>query len=42
LEQGERVVINGQLGVTPGAKVQIAAPGAKKDPPAASQSGAKP
>ena len=42
LERGERVVINGQLGVTPGAKVQIAAPGSKKDPPAASQSGAKP
>jgi multidrug efflux system membrane fusion protein len=41
LKEGERVVINGQLGVTPGGKVQIAAPGPKKDPAAASQSGAK-
>ena len=41
LQQGERVVINGQLGVTPGGKVQIPAPGPKKDPAAASQSGAK-
>ena len=40
LKEGERVVINGQLGVTPGGKVQIA-PGPKKDPAAASQSGAK-
>lgn len=41
LTEGERVVINGQLGVTPGGKVQIAVPGAKKDPAAAPQSGAK-
>ncbi len=41
LKEGERVVINGQLGVTPGGKVQTAAPGSKKDPAAASQSGAK-
>lgn len=39
VKEGERVVINGQLGVTPGGKVKIAAPGTKKDP--ASQSGAK-
>ena len=41
LKEGERVVINGQLGVTPGGKVQIAAPDAKKAPAAPSQSGAK-
>jgi membrane fusion protein, multidrug efflux system len=41
LKEGERVVINGQLGVTPGGKVQIADPGSKKDPAAASPSGAK-
>ena len=41
VKEGERVVINGQLGVTPGAKVQIAPPGVKKDPAAASQSGGK-
>ena len=41
LKEGERVVINGQLGVTPGGKVQIAGPGTKKDPAAAPQSGAK-
>jgi multidrug efflux system membrane fusion protein len=41
VNEGERVVINGQLGVTPGGKVQIAAPGRKKDPVAASQPGAK-
>jgi membrane fusion protein, multidrug efflux system len=40
VKEGERVVINGQLGVTPGGKVQIPAPESKKDP-AASQSGAK-
>jgi membrane fusion protein, multidrug efflux system len=39
-KEGERVVINGQLGVTPGGKVQIPAPESKKDR-AASQSGAK-
>ena len=41
VNEGERVVINGQLGVTPGGKVQIAAPGSNKDPVAASQSGRK-
>jgi multidrug efflux system membrane fusion protein len=41
VKEGERVVINGQLGVTPGGKVQVAAPGVKKDPAAASQSDAK-
>ena len=41
VNEGERVVINGQLGVTPGGKVQIAAPGSNKDPVAASQSGPK-
>jgi multidrug efflux pump subunit AcrA (membrane-fusion protein) len=41
LKEGERVVINGQLGVTPGGKVQITASGSKKDPAAASPSGAK-
>ena len=40
VNEGERVVINGQLGVTPGGKVQITAPGPKKDPVAAS-TGAK-
>jgi multidrug efflux system membrane fusion protein len=42
LQEGERVVVNGQLGVTPGGKVQIAAPGSEKDPAAASRSGSKP
>lgn len=41
VKEGERVVINGQLGVTPGGKVKIAAPGSKKGPAAASQSGIK-
>ena len=41
LNEGERVVVNGQLGVTPGGKVQIASPDSKKDPATASQSGAK-
>jgi membrane fusion protein, multidrug efflux system len=41
LNEGERVVVNGQLGVTPGGKVQIASPGSKKDPATASHSGAK-
>ena len=42
LKEGERVVVNGQLGVTPGGKVQIAAPASEKDPAAASRSGSKP
>jgi membrane fusion protein, multidrug efflux system len=42
LKEGERVVVNGQLGVTPGGKVQIAAPGSEKNPAAASRSGSKP
>lgn len=41
LKEGERVVVNGQLGVTPGGKVQIASPDSKKDSAAPSQSGAK-
>jgi multidrug efflux system membrane fusion protein len=41
LNEGERVVVNGHLGVTPGGKVQIASPGSKKDPATASQSGTK-
>jgi multidrug efflux system membrane fusion protein len=41
LKEGERVVINGQLGVTPGGKVQIAAPGSKRDPAVPAQAGAK-
>lgn len=41
LNEGERVVVNGQLGVTPGGKVQIASPDSKKDPATASRSGAK-
>jgi len=41
LNEGERVVVNGQLGVTPGGKVQIASPDSKKDPATASQSGVK-
>ena len=42
LKEGERVVVNGQLGVTPGGKVQIAAPALEKNPAAASRSGSKP
>jgi multidrug efflux pump subunit AcrA (membrane-fusion protein) len=41
LNEGERVVVSGQLGVTPGGKVQIASPDSKKDPATASQSGVK-
>ena len=38
----EKVVVKGQLGVTPGGKVQIAAPPAEKSPaPGAAKAGAK-
>ncbi|HUR72297.1 MAG TPA: efflux RND transporter periplasmic adaptor subunit [Candidatus Limnocylindrales bacterium] len=42
VKAGEKVVVKGQLGVTPGGKVRIAAPPAvKQDPAAAARSGAK-
>ena len=42
VKAGEKVVVKGQLGVTPGGKVRIAAPPAvKQNPAAAARSGAK-
>jgi multidrug efflux pump subunit AcrA (membrane-fusion protein) len=41
LKQGERVVVNGQLGVTPGGKVQIATSGANRNPAVPAKSGTK-
>jgi multidrug efflux system membrane fusion protein len=34
LEPGERVVVDGQLGVTPGGKVSLTQPGRPRTPPA--------
>ena len=42
VKAGERVVVNGQLGVTPGGKVRIAEqPAEKEQAPAAAKAGAK-
>jgi membrane fusion protein, multidrug efflux system len=41
LKEAERVVVNGQLGVTPGGKVRIAAPETKQAPAAPAPAGAK-
>ncbi len=41
LKEGERVVINGQLGVTPGGKVQITTSGVNKNPAVPAKSGIK-
>jgi membrane fusion protein, multidrug efflux system len=41
LKEGERVVINGQLGVTPGGKVQITTSGVNKNPAVRAKSGIK-
>ncbi len=41
VQAGERVVTNGQLGVTPGGKVMIAAPGNANSPAAATDTGPK-
>jgi multidrug efflux system membrane fusion protein len=38
---GERVVINGQLGVTPGGKVNVSRPSAAGNPPVATEAGGK-
>jgi multidrug efflux system membrane fusion protein len=35
IKQGERVIVRGQLGVTPGGKVNIAQPGSAQKPPLA-------
>jgi multidrug efflux system membrane fusion protein len=41
VQPGERVVTNGQLGVTPGGKVVIAQPGGSGNPPATASDGSK-
>lgn len=41
VKPGERVVVNGQVGVTPGGKVSITAAGAAEHPPAKSEAGEK-
>ena len=41
IQAGERVVINGQLGVTPGGKVAVEQPRGASSPAATSGSGAK-
>ena len=41
LKRDERVVVSGQLGVTPGGKVRVAQPGVAGNPPAAAKAGDK-
>ncbi len=41
IKPGERVVVNGQLGVTPGGQVMVAQQGAQTGPPAAKKGGAR-
>ena len=42
VKAGERVVVNGQLAVTPGGKVNITQPGAAGNPPAQTEAGGNP